>query len=345
MILGLFIWLVAFVVGYPMIGLVTVGLDSAVIALIRTVALPTLTYLVFGVGVGGLKPASTLFVTAMSLLWFRMIVKDTESLAVGKIVATILIAIEIIFIVSLISFLVSSFFRHRRAGTNWTASLRESSRDLFMRGARHPLIALGLLEVRLIACAFKTRPDVPKDGVIHLKHRGLDTHQSIFFVLIFFSVIELPVVHLLLRRWSDIAAWIVTVLSLYSLLWLRGLLGAIHVLPPRLTIDGLEVRLGLQHAVNVQFTDIASFELGHWTFAPRIVGLLQAHQTRDATLLLHLKTPAKAHHLFGLNSFASTIALSVEDEAPLLEALQRAGVREGGVESGLPAPYRIATFT
>jgi len=73
--------------------------------------------------------------------------------------------------------------------------------------------------------------------------------------------VETVAVHLLVRGWNAVAAWILTGLSLYAFLWLLGDYRAMSARPIRLTARTLLLRVGLRWEASVPFERIAAIEL------------------------------------------------------------------------------------
>ena len=84
-------------------------------------------------------------------------------------------------------------------------------------------------------------------------------HRQIAPILgafIFVSVIELPVVHLLIP-W-DTVRLVVLFLSVWGLLWMVGLLASMKVFPHLLDADGLRIRYGTSVEVRVPWDAVES---------------------------------------------------------------------------------------
>ena len=136
-------------------------------------------------------------------------------------------------------------------------------------------------------------------------------------------------VHLLVRQWSAVAAWILTALDVYGIVWLIDDYRALG--SRRTTIDaaGLHVRYGKRWVADVPLAAIESIEpiVGEWKRKP---GVLKLAMLDDPRLLIRLRQPVQAIGLGVIKREVNAIAALPDDperfEASLREVLQK--VRE-----------------
>ena len=119
--------------------------------------------------------------------------------------------------------------------------------------------------------------------------------------------------HLLLARWSTIAAWAWTTLDLWAMLWLLGDYQGLKLRRSVLTDDALHIRLGLRWNVTIPLTSIASIEDG--TREGRDV--LKVAMLEDARVLIALDAPVVVKGLAGLRKTITAIALLPDDDETL----------------------------
>jgi Bacterial PH domain len=100
-------------------------------------------------------------------------------------------------------------------------------------------------------------------------------------VFIFVSVLELPVVHLLLP-WDSVRL-VAVVLSVWGLLWMVGYLASMKVFPHLLDDDGVRVRYGTNADIAVPWEAIASVRARRRSVATG--KHLVVERTEDATVL------------------------------------------------------------
>ncbi len=143
-------------------------------------------------------------------------------------------------------------------------------------------------------------------------------------VVLFALVAETAVFHLLLMQWSNVAAWILTALSIYSLFFVLGDFNAIRKRPIYFTEEGIKVRIGLRWRVFIPFEEIESVELRipdkeKEEFANFIVA-------GEANTVINLKSEVTAKGLYGFKKTFTMLALGMDNrhdfEAKLNERIK-----------------------
>ena len=132
------------------------------------------------------------------------------------------------------------------------------------------------------------------------------------------SVFEIVPVHLLVARWSTLAAWILTAVSLYGMVWLLGLSRSLLLLPTILGPDSLEIRYGMLARLQVQQGDIAQVE--RVTEASPDAIVLPRRMTPN--LQITFSQPIKLERLFG-SRLVSRIAVYIENEEEFIVGASR----------------------
>lgn len=130
-------------------------------------------------------------------------------------------------------------------------------------------------------------------------------------VIIFALVVETAIFHLLLMQWSNVAAWILTGISIYSLFFVFGDFNAIRKRPIYFKEDGLMVRVGIRWRVFIPFEEIESVELripdkDKEEFANFIVA-------GEANTVINLKSEVTAKGLYGFKKTFSRLALNMDN--------------------------------
>lgn len=133
---------------------------------------------------------------------------------------------------------------------------------------------------------------------------------------------ELAAVHVLLMRWSPLAAWIHAGLSLYGALWLVGDFRALAARPVRWTGDGLELRVGLRWSLEIPQDQIRSLQRVRATGPlPEGEDHLAARVLGAPNFLLELEAPREARGLYGLRKTVRTVAFRVDDADRFAQAV------------------------
>ena len=143
-------------------------------------------------------------------------------------------------------------------------------------------------------------------------------YAAVFGVICFAMIVEVFGLHLLLSLWSATAAWILTGLSLYGLLWFVADFRAMTHHPVRLTSSGLLIQFGLRWRVELPYSQIR--EATAWTAQHPTD--LRLSPWGDPMIWIRLRQPHIARGLYGLEKRISTAALTVDDPKRFLEALR-----------------------
>lgn len=146
-----------------------------------------------------------------------------------------------------------------------------------------------------------------------------DDDNAVFVAIAILICLEAIPVHFLVHNYSVLAAWILTGLSVYSLMWVVGEMAARWQRPTVLTGDWLRVCHGLRSEVVVRLSNLSSVK--------RIVDEVpEARVGNDCQLLLRLTKPVTVYRWFGSERQASTLGVSVDDPEGLMAELVRLGV-------------------
>ena len=119
--------------------------------------------------------------------------------------------------------------------------------------------------------------------------------------------------HLLLARWSTVAAWIWTTFDLWAMLWLLGDYQGLELRRSYLSDDALHIRYGLRWNVAVPLASIASIDdvQGEWKQQP---GVLRVAMLEEPRVLITLEEPIVAKGLAGLRKTIHAIAFLPDDD-------------------------------
>ena len=115
-------------------------------------------------------------------------------------------------------------------------------------------------EIAIIYYAFSGwRKRAPAGFTVH-QRSGWSTVIGVFIFLI---AVESIGAHLVVQMWSVKAAWIVTTLDLYGILWLLGDFQALRLRPTRIENDTLVLNYGLRWRAEIPLSAIAAIEPVH----------------------------------------------------------------------------------
>ena len=132
---------------------------------------------------------------------------------------------------------------------------------------------------------------------------------------------EAIAVHLLVRHWSGAAAWILTILTVYAVVWLIGDFRALGRRPVLLTDDELVVRLGLRWTVRVPLARIRAVR-GAGSLKPQGPDHLRAVLLGAERQVVVLDSEQVATGFYGLRRRVRSIGLSVDEPERFLRCLE-----------------------
>ena len=166
-------------------------------------------------------------------------------------------------------------------------------------------------ELATVTYALAPRQKLPSRQVFTYHKRGAVT--AIAGALLLAVVAEAVPVHLLLSRWSPVAAWIHLALSAYGLLWIVGDTRAMSQRPIELNPNGLHLRLGLRWSLAVPWDAVAELtpQRGAPPKAKTLLSLLPLGS--QPTHRLHLRRPLVAQGVYGLTKTVQEVVFCVDE--------------------------------
>lgn len=158
-----------------------------------------------------------------------------------------------------------------------------------------------------------------KAGFTYHRETGLGAVMGAFMLLI---IVEAIAVHFLLMLWSELAANLLTFVSLYSLVYVLAIAGAARHRPHQLTQDGLLVRFGLQETL-VPLHQITSLERlrGEVPEGKQVASL---GMLSNFNLVLSVAEPQLLLSFYGIRRTYTTLAFWADDPQAVLDAYQKA---------------------
>jgi len=163
---------------------------------------------------------------------------------------------------------------------------------------------------------------------IKLKNHQFSYHKksgtpALLGALIFIIGIETLALHLLIERWSVLIAWILTGLSLYSIIQLFGFAKSLSQRPITINNNQLILRYGILSETIIPLTDIQSIELSRKSLKKdgleeklSPLGDLDSHN-----VLIRLNKENEIMGLYGLKKQYKTIAFFVDAPKDFIENL------------------------
>jgi hypothetical protein len=206
------------------------------------------------------------------------------------------------------------------AGGDFYDRVRETLRGAF----DVPAVAGALAyEVSLFHYAFSLRrAGAPARGFAYHRRSG---YGAVFAAVLMVAALELVAVHFLLRSWSETAALIHIVLSLYGVVWLVGDYRAMRRRPHELRATGLRVRYGLRWDLETTWDRVA---LVRRTRQPAAGDdYLSTVPVGSPQYVVELRAPVEATGPYGITRDVRRVGLVVDEPEAFEERLRSLGVQ------------------
>lgn len=143
---------------------------------------------------------------------------------------------------------------------------------------------------------------------------------SIVACIITVLAAEMIGVHLLLQQWSHTAAWVVTALELWGVLWLLGDFHAFRLRPFVVTEETIELRFGFRWTAIFPRALVTKVEPLSPVEAERLKETgthLRLAFLDDPQHLIHLSEPIRVDGPFGITRQVTSIGLTPDDRSVL----------------------------
>jgi hypothetical protein len=140
-------------------------------------------------------------------------------------------------------------------------------------------------------------------------------YSAFFGVMVILMFIETPIVHFLLSLWNENMAWVVTGLTVYSLIWFIGDYKAIKHYPIRVTKSQLLIRIGLRSKVDIECNNIDTISQSVKDDEEENYEklLLMGELVSQPNLYISFKEKVQVKGLFGMKKEVDKIALCVDE--------------------------------
>src|SRR6266852_942454 len=145
------------------------------------------------------------------------------------------------------------------------------------------------------------RPHIPAGS------QSFSTHKQTGFVgllwaLSALSLIEVPLVHVMVHQWSRGVAWTLTGLGVYGIVWVVALARSVVLHPLRLCGEFLEIRKGFLWSLRIPLREIVTVQrVSGPPCSRRRRGYLRAALGADPQFLVALQSPLMAQGPYGLS--------------------------------------------
>ncbi|MFT5779078.1 MAG: hypothetical protein ACI837_002035 [Crocinitomicaceae bacterium] len=182
-----------------------------------------------------------------------------------------------------------------------------------------PLIAT---EVSTLYYAFvQWKKPLPKENqfTYHEKSGSI----AVFYAILLMIVPEAIAVHVLLGKWSLAAAWIFTILTIYSALQIFGFARSMNKRFIEINETTLYLRYGMMKTAKIPLDTIFSVETIKGDLKEKnIYRLAFLKEIESPNILLQLTSEATVTSLYGFKKKVKTIAFHVDQRVEFVQALE-----------------------
>jgi len=191
----------------------------------------------------------------------------------------------------------------------------------------HPILKILFSEVSLFLYAilgWKLKVDSSKGDLFY--YYKTTQYIVLFWVIFISTIFTIPVFHFLLIQWSPVIAWIVTGVTIYSLIWFIGDYYMIKNKPIILTDSQLIIRIGSRWSTDIDLSNIKTIKIST-SDTPEEYEILST--TNETNTLMDLHKPIEIKGLFGFTKITSNLVLYVDEPHKFIKSTsptQEAGV-------------------
>lgn len=168
---------------------------------------------------------------------------------------------------------------------------------------------------------WKKRTLAPLEFSYHQKSGGV----AILYAVLLIALVETIVLHLLIQGWSNIAAWVLTIISVYTAFQILGIVRSLSKRPTKLANGSLLLRYGILSEVMIPLDEIETIELStkskEWNQEVRKLsplGDLESHN-----VILSVGEPMKISGLYGMKRSFKELAFYVDEPESFLDEVER----------------------
>ncbi len=210
-------------------------------------------------------------------------------------------------------------FRAKRSGSLDAAdAIRAVATDL-IPGRAGTLAATEMTVMYYVFIAGKKLKPLTNEFTIH-RHSGT---VAVLSILTFVVFIETVAVHALLQMWSATAAWILTLLSLYTAMQVIAVVRSLSRRPIRVDPRHVRVAYGLYAECLLDRSDIARVELSSRSVVADD-GELKLSPLQDLekhNVILHFNATQRIDMMYGITKDCDSLALYVDEPNKFADAL------------------------
>ena len=274
-----------------------------------------------------LKPITVAPVFIIQYFYSSFIIPDSkkEYLDLFMYVAVIFEITLVVFIIYKVVRMIKKYKETNRDELHVLDALRNGFVELF---GESKFVDLAVKDLAIYYYAFFVwfkKPTLNKE-LSFTYHKNSDIKVFVIIALII-GTIEVVGVHILLSHWNTIIAWVITVLSIYGLVYLVGLYNSVRYSPISIEDNHMVIRVGFQSSLSVDFENIEALKPVGANYEEK--AKKEKKTTYNATVLrtnlpqfeVTLKKQVPQSGLFGVDRKISTVYIMVDDPSGFAQAV------------------------
>lgn len=190
-------------------------------------------------------------------------------------------------------------------------------------GSAAAAIRFAIIESRVMRLAlfgWRRDQDIPAGAEGFSYHRYL---MPMVWVVLVLQGIELAAMHVLLRQWSPVVAWIWFGLGVAGGLWTVGLTQGFRIYPVLLAPDGVRVRSSILFDVLIPYDAIAGLVSGFGGEQVKANDTLNQAVLSWPNVMLALKQPVDIRPLIGRERQVNAVAMRIDESGAFVAALAK----------------------
>ncbi|MCA0971608.1 hypothetical protein LCM20_13455 [Halobacillus litoralis] len=210
--------------------------------------------------------------------------------------------------------LVRNYKESRRHHYHFLSSLSAAVQDTFtIKRFNKVKIGLRILATDMAAIYYSlfSWRKKPAQGFTFHKDGG---YLGVFFMLVHAMVIEIIAVHMMVAQYSHTAAWIVTALDFYALLFIISDYQAIRLCPLVVDEKGLHYQKGIREYGSVPWDNIEGLYKNNELAGKESVELaFHGLEKEPSPYVIKLNRPVETRKIFGLKKTVEAVFLKLDD--------------------------------
>ncbi len=234
-----------------------------------------------------------------------------------------LLELTVLFLVGIKVFKVLRVFKkENRSKADIYTTLREVCQDLFPK--RISLLVATEIAVFYYGFLFWRKRSLQQDEFSYHKNNGT---LSLIAAIIFIVGIETVVLHSVLTKWNVAIAWVVSLLSIYTIVQLFGFLKSIWDRPHKFEREKLYLRYGIMQESLIYSNDVASIELTseEITMDGNVKRLSFLGNLEGHNVIIRLKRKRLLKGVYGTKKTYRTLLLFVDNKVEFKNRLESNG--------------------